>query len=63
MPVYEIYDKTTREVVDTVEFDDLRSFLDYWLSQCNTQDYAYRRLPPRRERAWWRQQQQRPPTP
>lgn len=40
----EIYDRETKEVVETTECNNLEEFRTYWVSQCNTQEYGYRVL-------------------
>jgi hypothetical protein len=44
---FEIYEKAAPAVVvETVEFDDLRSFRTYWASQCNSAEYGHRQVEP-----------------
>lgn len=39
--IFEIYDRKTNEVVERHNAD-IKSFLVYWNSQCNKEDYGYR---------------------
>ncbi len=40
---YDVIDRKTRQVVETIgPFDHDSQFCRYWVSQCNAQDYCWR---------------------
>ncbi len=39
---FEIYERATGKVVETHRSVDAKTFLTYWTSQCNKEDYGYR---------------------
>lgn len=40
--IIEIYDRATKEIIDTKHVTNLKGFMLYWSSQCDNTTYGYR---------------------